>query len=375
MSQGKLYRPGGPKGGEPCEVTPGRLGLDVVPGDGVSIPLPYDRLDGKVAGYDDSYVVLGVATDAGRLEVWLDRTFVAELAGYENSFNQEFRRRFAALRGAQRRGSATRVFSRVAGLLIVVGSLWFVFGGGLARLVVALTPVAVEEAIGAVAVDDMLEQYPPCADTELTAAVQDILTALVDQVPDNPYSFELHVVQSPDVNAFALPGGGVFVMSGLLEAADDPAEVAAVLGHEMQHVLGRHTMLRMVHRAGIGVALGMVFGDSSEFIATIGAMAADLKALEFGRGQESESDATGLHLLARAGFDPTAPARFWARMAEARTEAGAALESALALLSSHPPSAERNERLTALAANLPRPDTPRMADLDWATLKGRCPAE
>lgn len=370
----KLYRPGGPREGEPCEVTTSRTGINVTV-DGATFSLPYDALDGKAVGYEEAWVALSAETPDGKLEVWVPRAFMAELEAYANAFSPIFRKRYEALKATQRNASLARWGLGLAGVATVLFLGWFIFGGAMSDLVVKAIPISVEEAIGEVAVEDVTSQYAPCDNEEVVAAVQQILDALAAEVPDSGYSFELRVLKSDEVNAFALPGGKVFVLSGLLELSDDPSEVAAVMGHEMQHVLGRHGLRGMVQQAGIGIALSALFGDASAVVGMLGDAAGKLGALKFGRDQERDADAVGLKLLAGAGFDPDGAARFFGKLAEEAGETGSSIESAAALVSTHPASAERMDRLAGLSDGLARPEKPLLHDLDWASLKGRCDSD
>ena len=346
-----------------------------VTADGRTFLLPYEVLDGKVVGFEDAWVALSATTADGLVEVWVPREYMQELQQFENSFSPGFRARYEALKSTQRNRGMARWGWRVAGVAALVFLGWFVFGGALSDLAVKAIPISLEEAIGEAAVDEVAAQYGPCDDAELVAAVQGVLDALVAEAPDSGYAFELTVLSSTDVNAFALPGGKVFVLSGLLELADDPSELAAVLGHEMQHVLGRHGLRSMVQQAGIGIALSTVLGDASALVALLGDAAGKLGALKFGRDQERDADVVGLSLLVGAGFDPGGAQRFFGKLAEQAEDALGALGPAAALVSTHPPSEERMERLAALSADLVHPETPHLSELDWAALKGRCSAK
>ena len=367
----KLYRPGGPREGEVCELTPSRTGLSVT-ADGVTFVLPYESLDGKAVGYEDAWVALSATTADGLVEVWVPRDYMLELQSFENSFSPDFRKRYRRLKDTQRNRSAARWGLRLGGIAFLVFLGWFVFGGAMTTLVVRAIPLSVEEAIGESAVEDVTSQYAPCEDPELVAAVAGVLDALVAQAPDSGYAFELTVLSSEEVNAFALPGGKVFVLSGLLELADDPSEVAAVMGHEMQHVLGRHGLRGMVQQAGIGLVVGVILGDASSAVTLLGEAAARLGVLKFGRDQERDADVVGLSLLAGAGFDPDGASRFFGKLAEETGESGNSIEAAAALVSTHPASTERMQRLADLSAGLERPTKPHLHDLDWSALKGRC---
>ena len=367
----KLYRPGGPKSGEQVTVIVTPSGIEASTGD-ETVLLPFVEMTGKPVGFEDAYIALAHPSPEGMVELWVPKEFMGELRAHEGAFDPAFRERFLALRTTQRKRGARRMGFRVAGLAVVACILWFIVGGGLATTVVKGIPIELEEAIGDSAVSDLSADYSSCENEEVVAAVQQVLDALVVEAGDTGYTFTLHVLTSEDVNAFALPGGHVFVLSGLLEMTEDPSELAAVMGHEMQHVLGRHGLRSIVQRAGVGVVMAMVLGDVSETVAVVAGLAGELGVLRFGREQESEADEVGLRLIGGAGFDPQGASRFFSKLSAEAGETGTSLDSAIALLSTHPASSDRMKRLDELSATYETPAKPLLHELDWATLRKGC---
>jgi predicted Zn-dependent protease len=168
--------------------------------------------------------------------------------------------------------------------------------------------------------------------------------------------YQFHVIDSPQINAFALPGGQIFVMSGLLDFVESEAELAAVLGHEMSHVDLRHCIERYQYEAGLKKAGAPELGWLVE-------MAHRLATLGFSPQQELEADAQGERLNVESGYDPDAEPALFARMKtklhepsrpQATTPAGevgeAAGEAIQAYFRSHPPSEERVARLNDILA-------------------------
>ena len=173
-----------------------------------------------------------------------------------------------------------------------------------------------------------------CENPAAERYVHSVLDPLLAALGPTPFHFELMVVDAPDVNAFALPGGFVVVNAGLLAEAETGEEVAAVLGHELSHVTLRHSTKRIAGGLGAAAALGLVLG-----VVDLGAPAytlAHLSGLGYERAQEQEADAHGLELLVRAGISPLGMATFFER-----------LQSSLRppeLLSTHPDPGGRAER-------------------------------
>lgn len=157
----------------------------------------------------------------------------------------------------------------------------------------------------------------------------------------SPYDYQWHVADNPQVNAFAMPGGHVVVYTGLLLAAHSAEEVAGVLAHEVQHVELRHTLENLIHALGWRAALAVALGDVSGGM--WGDMAHRLVTLKYSRDLERHADLGGLKALRRAAISPDGMACFFQRLADRE-------DLSLALLSTHPASAERMAALRAAIA-------------------------
>lgn len=185
------------------------------------------------------------------------------------------------------------------------------------------------------------------------------LLARTSELPDLKFTFT--VIDSPIVNAFALPGGYVYVTRGLVALADDEAELAGVLAHEIGHVTARHSAERYGQAVAANLAtagLGIIFG------ATEGQMAEGLSALvlrSWSRDQEFEADMLGVRYLTQAGFSPDAMASFLSRLQahsrlEAEIEGNPGAADSFSLLQTHPRTADRIERAADQAGVVPVAD-------------------
>lgn len=208
-------------------------------------------------------------------------------------------------------------------------------------------PLDWERRIGESAFEDFLIQHPAVKDGAAVAAVQEISERLSDHIPDNPYIFKIAVVESEVVNAFALPGGYVVVFTALLKEAENGEEVAGVLSHELNHVLERHALQRIVKQLGLVAVVGIIVGDQQGLARIMKQIGVELLSLKFGRNQETEADLTGLQLLHRSRIDPSGMVTFFQRLT--KKERGG-----VEWLSTHPMSAGRAQRLEAEIARLPR---------------------
>ncbi|RMH15510.1 MAG: peptidase M48, partial [Gemmatimonadetes bacterium] len=139
---------------------------------------------------------------------------------------------------------------------------------------------------------------------ELTAYVRDLglRLAAVSERPDLPWS--VRVLDDPTVNAFALPGGFLFVTRGLLASLDSEAELAGVLGHEIGHVTARHSAERLSRQQlqSLGLGLGMVLSTDLRRVGDLVSTGLALVDLRFSRGDELEADHLGARYMARAGY-------------------------------------------------------------------------
>ncbi len=212
------------------------------------------------------------------------------------------------------------------------------------------------------------------ADRDLADYVRNIAVALtqVSEVPDMPYTFTM--LNSDDVNAFALPGGYIYMTRGLLALADDEAEMVAVLAHELGHVTARHTAQRYskAMAANIGLtlfgALGSTAGMPSEF-GRLASYGTQIYLQGFSREQELEADMLGVRYMSRLGYDPNAAVRFLRKL-----KAHSKLEAALAghpenaerfnIMSTHPRTTERIQQAILLAQMAPVAD-PRTGRGDY----------
>ena len=255
-----------------------------------------------------------------------------------------------------------RVAWSVAGsaLIVVILGLWF-GSDVLVELAVDRIPVEWEQKLGEAAYRDFLAQQQILRDGPAVQAVGEIVHRLADQIPSNPYKFDVTVVQSEVVNAFALPGGYVVVFTGLMKKAESGEEVAGVLSHELNHVLQRHGLERMVKSAGLMAVVAILVGDQQGLIGLAKQVGVELLSLKFGRTQETEADLTGLRLLHKARIDPSGMIVFFERLSDKD-------EGRVEWLSTHPMSAGRAERLKAELAGLPK-TSPEPFTFEWRTVR------
>lgn len=171
---------------------------------------------------------------------------------------------------------------------------------------------------------------------------------------DAKIPFTIKVIDSDEVNAFALPGGFFFVNKGLILAADNEAELAGVMAHEIAHVAARHAMENQGKGAMIqyGMMAGMIFGGgiAGSIIQNTAGITQALAFFKFSRGAEGEADRLGVQYLYASGYDPNGMSTMFEKLASQNKKKPGTLSK---LFSSHPQSIDRRDESLALVARFP----------------------
>ena len=154
--------------------------------------------------------------------------------------------------------------------------------------------------------------------------------------PGIPYEFA--VIESKDVNAFALPGGYIYVYTGLLKHLDTEAQLAGVLGHEVSHVVARHGVKQLQEGLGLQVLSEILLGGSSETTQALVGQGLGLLMKGYSRSMESEADHLGILYSARAGHNPRGMVQVLEKLNQLSGGSGGFWE---ALSSDHPPASRR----------------------------------
>ncbi len=238
---------------------------------------------------------------------------------------------------------------------LILGLVVSLAGTGCAQLLVggltaaqALQPIsdAQEVQIGNQAVRQILADpktrlYPGEA---LNQYVTRIGRQLAQETSRSGLPWRFGIIESPDLNAFAVPGGAIFVTTGALAAMKNEAELAAVLAHEITHVVERHG-IDQLKRAMVAQGLAIAaLGTSPQIAQAAGSIALRIALNGYGRDAEFESDRLGVVLAAANGYDPQALADFLATIARRSGET----PGWLVPLASHPPVSQRIEAIAQI---------------------------
>jgi predicted Zn-dependent protease len=195
--------------------------------------------------------------------------------------------------------------------------------------------------------------FPLTTDQDIIDYVACVANAVVTSLepPDSELNWEMAILETNELNAFVMPGGKIVIFEGILRAARDQHQLAAVIGHEIAHVTAEHTKRKLLSggkgmQIGIQVAAVVLGGGhygaqyTAQEMLNQGAMYGLL--LPYKRSQETEADVIGLEYMAKAGFDPRAAVSLWKNMEE---EAGG--ERPAEFASTHPSPDNRIESLVS----------------------------
>ena len=233
---------------------------------------------------------------------------------------------------------------------------------------VNLFSVQQDVQVGRQAASDAERQLPILRDRAVTGYVNAIVQRLAAQAPGPRFAYQVKVVDAADINAFALPGGYIYVNRGLISAARSEGELAGVLAHEIAHVAERHGTENATKaygtQAGVGLLAQVLAGRNrrvglpQQIIGSLGLNAAFMK---FSRDAENEADRVGAQMMARAGYDPLAMASFFDLLQQKK---GSNPNTVAQFFSSHPAPANRSANIRRYASDLGRGNGRRVGDLD-----------
>jgi Zn-dependent protease with chaperone function len=203
-----------------------------------------------------------------------------------------------------------------------------------------------QQQVGLQAAGEVYKQMPVLPDSNpVTQYVQQLGKKLETVIPpDKSWPYQFHVVQSADINAFALPGGPIFINLGTIQAAENEAELAGVMAHEMSHVYMQHSAKQApkAETAQIiaGLAGAVLGGSAGGRLASMGIQfGAGTLLMKYSRHDEAEADAVGAVIMYKAGYNPQAMADFFTKLEQKYGNGGPQL------LSDHPNPGNRQQAI------------------------------
>lgn len=265
-----------------------------------------------------------------------------------------------------------RIALWAGGAAASVALFFFVVVPHFAHEIVRLTPTNFEARAGAAMAEVVIglladtepkrQGKPLCERADGQAALRRMTAALTAPARLSAPPV-VRVVNSKHRNAFALPGGQVLVLRGLIEFAFGPNEIAGVLAHELAHIEHRHPLQIAIERTSGAFVIGLLFGDAVGF-SVVGTAASAMLQGYYSRDMEAEADERGLALMQAAGFRTTALGEFFERLARQEPD----LPGIFSALSTHPDTGERAARARAAGTG----GGAALSAAEWQALRGIC---
>lgn len=322
--------------------------------DGTTLLWPLSLVRQTQGGYSTEQVRLEFGDEPAEALLVNDPTFAAEIREASPVARRAVRRQWK---------TGPIVALSVAALVLVVAL--YVWGAPAGAVWAAdRLPKSWEVSMGEGFLEHLQRSDRVCADADSVPELRTIVTRLTDAGPGEEYRFHVIVVRDSLINAFAAPGGFVFLFSGLVNAAKTPEELAGVLAHEIQHVTLRHSTRSLLREVPLRFALFSITGGGETTANTV----ASLGALTFRRGDETEADREGLRLLRAAQVDPSGMISF---MRTLEAEFGDAPRF-VRYLSSHPRTVDRIAELERMASEARYETRPLLDGASWERLRNLC---
>jgi predicted Zn-dependent protease len=258
-----------------------------------------------------------------------------------------------------------RILSPIYVVLLVSGAVALTNGGCAVNPVsgmpeVTLVSTEQEKQIGAEEAKKVAMQMGLLDDGALTPYLNQLGQRLAEQSPRKDVTYQFHLVDMTEPNAFALPGGYVYVTRGLLVLTNSEDELAGVVGHEIGHVAARHSVQKISKQGPFAMVFGIVSGITGlvsplvgNIVGGIGDFAQSLVFAPYSRSQETEADKIGQEMAAKAGWDPAALSSFLNTLGR-EVDLMSKEPRKPSFFDSHPATPDRVEKTAAHAKELTR---------------------
>ncbi|KAF0221189.1 MAG: peptidase M48 [Geobacteraceae bacterium] len=214
-----------------------------------------------------------------------------------------------------------------------------------------LISVEDEKQLGAKFALEIEKQYTVVNDPELQGYVDRLGKRLLAGAREVEFDYTFKAVKDDSVNAFAIPGGHIYVNTGLIKTAQNETELAGVMAHEINHAVARHGTRQLTQQYGYALLLQLVLGDNPSLVAQLAAsMFGKAGFMAYSRGMETQADYLGVETMYRTGYNPEGMLTFFEKLDSMHKESPGGLTQ---FFSSHPLTGERIQRVKEEIAKLP----------------------
>lgn len=261
--------------------------------------------------------------------------------------------------------------SRYSVFVLLPVLMWFVgcATSGVNRGDVNLVSLEEEWQLGAQLERDIAQQVTLVNDQAAVSYINEMGRRIVSQTEMRNLPWKFHIVEDPSINAFNIPGGHVYVHTGLIEQAENAAELAGVMAHEISHGVARHGTERLTKAYGLNIVAGILLGQNPAVYEQILAQILGTGAIaKFSRDDEREADDLGVRYMYQGGYNPLGMVNMFETLLEERQRRPSSIEQ---FFSTHPLSEERVENTAARVAELPSRQGLVMNDAGFNSLQQR----
>ena len=310
----------------------------------------------------DLQITLGGASD--RL-VFLTHPSLPEWRFYTSDrriLKNAFLRRYKPLKKEVNKARSLRLFNWailavVISVLIALPVFFFSKADVLTTMIARQIPVEWEQQLGKTTYAQFIASAQKMDEETATSLLKPMTIHLEQALINNPYDFNFTIINNPELNAFALPGGYIVIHSGLILAAESAEELLGVIAHEIAHVTEQHGIRNMIASAGTFAIVAALFGDISGITGAIATAAPLLINQSYSRDFEREADDIGHQLLVDANIDPQGLTQFFDKILSKEKLAFDHIEdenvrdsviNSTVFLRSHPTTEERIQRLQTI---------------------------
>lgn len=232
-----------------------------------------------------------------------------------------------------------------------------------------LISIEEEKQLGDKFAAEIEKQHTVITDPEVQAYIDRVGKKLLTGVKDVQFPYTFKVVKEDSINAFAIPGGHTYVNTGLIQAAETEDELAAVMAHEINHVVARHSTRQMTQKYGYALLLQLVLGQDPNMLAQLASqLFGTAGSLYYSRGMESQADYLGVETMAKAGYNPEGMVLFFQKLQAENKQQPPKLAK---FLSSHPLTSERIEDVKAEIAKLPKAPSQPSANAEFTRIRAK----
>lgn len=208
-----------------------------------------------------------------------------------------------------------------------------------------------EKQLGDRFAKEVEKQQRVVTDPQVQTYVNRLGNRLLTGVRAREFDYTFKVVKDDSVNAFAVPGGHIYLHSGLIKTARNETELAAVVAHELNHGVARHGTQQLTQQYGLALVSQLVLGQNQNLLAQLAASLFGQGAtMSYSRGMENQADFLAVETMYRSGYDPRGMVDFFSKLDKISQRSPGKMEQ---FFSSHPLTAERIQRVQGEIAKLP----------------------